>query len=266
MTPPRLVLLALLLCLAWVRAEEEQEPAGPDGSAEPSGPGGAQLLMELAAANKAKDFEKYGLLVKQISDYAPSAKDEAEIDGLAVELVSTLKIARKEHALRLKVVDAMGLLRSKKGAGSLAKIAFKKKARDEKEEELQAHAILALSQMRDPKHVRRIGDMTKHKSTMVARAAYEGFVHYGPAKGKVRKEIAELLMKRLDAEYPTANQDGNVSGAQKVRWNALSPVIVKTMQSVCRENTIVDIENWREWWGENKRSRTVWKDKKPEDS
>ena len=45
----------------------------------------------------------------------------------------------------------------------------------------------------------------------------------------------------------------------------LGSMIVSAMQAVTRETTINDIENWRDWWKENKNSRKVWKDKKPDD-
>ena len=105
-------------------------------------------------------------------------------------------------------------------------------------------------------------DFTKHRSVAVAKAAYACFRHYGPAKGKGRKGIAEILMKRLSAEKPAAGQSGKVSAAQQERGEKLEKVIVASMQAICRQDTINDIENWREWWKENKRNREVWKDKK----
>ena len=41
-------------------------------------------------------------------------------------------------------------------------------------------------------------------------------------------------------------------------------VIVASMQAICHEDTINDIENWREWWKEYKRDAKYWKDKKKE--
>ena len=78
------------------------------------------------------------------------------------------------------------------------------------------------------------------------------------------KQVAELLMKRLDSEYPTASSGGNISAEAQERWGKLQEIIVKSLQAVCRETTIIDIENWREWWKDNKRNAKRWKDPKKE--
>ena len=73
-------------------------------------------------------------------------------------------------------------------------------------------------------------------------------------------------MKRLEAENPYSrgkNSNAAVAGeAAKKRWAEVQPPVVTAMQAVCHESTINDLDNWREWWKENKKSKTVWKDKK----
>jgi hypothetical protein len=117
--------------------------------------------------------------------------------------------------------------------------------------------------MADPRQIDPIGDQCKNRSLPVAKAAYEAFKHYGTAKGKTRKRCAEVLMKRLEAEKPSSGGQqggGSVSQEAQERWQQLANVIVSSMQAVCHEPTINDVENWREWWKENKRRAGAWKD------
>ncbi|NJN14242.1 MAG: hypothetical protein HC813_00850, partial [Planctomycetes bacterium] len=53
---------------------------------------------------------------------------------------------------------------------------------------------------------------------------------------------------------------GTVSAEQQERFNQLKSSIVASMQALCRQPTINDVENWREWWRENKKRRDAWKD------
>ena len=45
-------------------------------------------------------------------------------------------------------------------------------------------------------------------------------------RDETRKKVAEELMKRLEAEKPSAGQSGTISGEQQERWQKLSPVVV----------------------------------------
>jgi hypothetical protein len=257
---PTLFALLLIGALAFAQDEAEDKPEEA-----PDAPDPVKLLADLTAANEAKDATKIGLLLKDIGEFGRSAKEAADVDPLAAELVKSLKACKGNQGTLIRVLETLGELRSKEAASALKKIAFRKKAKSLEEEAYQATAILALCKLRDKKYINGLGDISRHKSTMVAKAAYEGFAEYGTCSGKIRKGIAELLMKRLDMEYPAASRQGDggkVSGEQKKRWDALSPVIIKTMQSICRQPTINDIENWREWWKEFKKDRRTWKDEK----
>ena len=131
-------------------------------------------------------------------------------------------------------------------------------------QELQAAAINGLALLRDSKQINGLAEMTKSKSIVVAKAAYIGFKHYGTSPGRVRKNIAGILMKRLDMEKPSSGGGNNVSvsAEQQARWQKLQPAMVESMQAICRQATINDVENWREWWKEKKRDSKFWKDPK----
>ena len=73
------------------------------------------------------------------------------------------------------------------------------------------------------------------------------------------RTISRLILLLVFLTLPF--QAGAKGEAQK-RWEQLSPVIVQSMQSICRQPTINDIENWREWWKENKKDPRAWKDEK----
>ncbi|MGH7162475.1 MAG: HEAT repeat domain-containing protein [Planctomycetota bacterium] len=239
-------------------AAEEGEEGKPEAEKPPPAPGdGAKLLTDLAAANEAKDPLKVAGLLPAIGEFGKTTKNAAEADALAEELVKSL--AFKDDDVKSKVVQTLGELRSKKAAGALKRI-IAKKTKDEREEELVAKAVLSLGMLADPANLKDFEDAAKNRSVPIAKAAYEALKRYGTAKGKVRKDVAEMLMKRLDAEYPSSGgQQGKSVGeeAQK-RWTAVSGLIVASLQSVCRQTTITDVENWREWWKENKKK--PWKD------
>ncbi|MHC4579018.1 MAG: hypothetical protein ACYTED_16615 [Planctomycetota bacterium] len=228
------------------------------GAADPG-----RLLTELTAANTAKDVAKISSLLSSIAEVGKSSKDEAAVDALAKELGHSFKACKGNWGSLRKITDTLGELRSKNGTKVLKRYAYAKKPRDEEHETLQARALLAIGKVADPRQIDRIGDQCKQKSLIIAQAAYETFKHYGTAKGKVRKKCAELLMKRLDMEYPSSGGQSNKTVSQEAqeRWQKLANVIVASMQAVCREPTINDVENWREWWKENKRSSSAWKDK-----
>jgi hypothetical protein len=263
-------LLALLFCGAIAYAQEvPDELPPPEGGekAEETGPNPIKLLADLQVANASKDATQIGFLLKKIKELGQQAKDATEVDPIAKELLNSLKVCKGNQGTLIQILKTMGELRSAATAGALKRRAFKKKAKTIEDEAVQATAIVALCKLRDTKHINGIADMTKSRSNIIAKAAYEGFREYGSCKGKVRKNIANIIMKRMDAEYPSAGGQGSgkVSRVQQERWGQLSPVIVKTMQAICRQPTINDIDNWREWWREFKGDRKAWKDPKKTD-
>ncbi|MHC4958610.1 MAG: hypothetical protein ACYTGN_09550 [Planctomycetota bacterium] len=201
----------------------------------------------LMKANADKDVLAIQGLLKDISEIGNTSKDAGEVEPIAEQLVVSLKIAK-----------------AKKGEGLLKKLAFKKKFKDEDEEKRQVAAVEAVAKMRNPKLIGKFGDLSKTRSVEIAKAAYASFKNYGTSKGKVRKSCAEILMKRLEAEKPSAGQSGTISAEAQERWKKLESTIVSSMQAVCHQDTINDVENWREWWKENKRNAKAWKDPKKE--
>ena len=239
-------LLLLFAGLSWA-----EDDAAPDP---------AKLLNDLTAANAAKDVGAITQLLKPITEVGKTSKEAGVVNGLAKELGGSFKVCKGNWGTLKKIAEALGELRSKSGAKALKKYAFLKKAKNEDEEGLQAAAVLAIGKMADPKLIDRIGDTCKSKSVHVAKAGYQAFQGYGTAKGKVRKKCAELLMKRIDMEFPSNAPGKSVSAEAQERWQQLSSVIVASMQVICREPTINDVPNWREWWKENKGRSKSWKD------
>ncbi|MHC4818810.1 MAG: hypothetical protein ACYTF8_12225 [Planctomycetota bacterium] len=239
-------IVVFIVGLAWA---EEVDPA--------------RLLMELTAANKAKDPGKIGTLLKGIGEVGKSSKDQKAIDALAKELAVSFKVCKGNWGTLRGIADTLGELRSKNTVKTLKRYAYQKKARDENYESIQIRSLLAIGKMADPKQIEPLGDQCKNRKLPIAKAAYEAFKHYGTAKGKTRKRCAEVLMKRLEAEKPSSGGQqggGTVSQEAQERWQQLANVIVASMQAVCHEPTINDVENWREWWKENKRRSGAWKD------
>lgn len=246
--------ISLLLLTTIVRAQDEAKPMAD----------GAKLLMDLTVANEAKKPGDIGLLLDPIIDFAKANKDDKLADAIASELSKSYRICKGNWGQLRKLMAALGELRAKKGLTVLKRVAFQKDPDDEDEATLQAAAIDAIAMYRDTRYINKLEDQCKSRNNTVAKAAYAAFRHYGPARGKTRKKIAEILMKRLEMEYPSSGgQSGaNASQAKQDRWAAMSPVIVQTMQAICRMNTITQIEDWREWWKENKRHSDAWKDDK----
>jgi len=243
-------------------AEGEEEPPSkpPVPPAVPSDP--AKILSELTLANLAKDITRIDLAAKEIALWASGAKDAVMADSLAKELAESLKAAKGNWGTLNAIMKALGELRSKEGAKALKRHAFQKKYKDENEEKLQAAAIVGLGKSADPKDIGGFEETAKSDSMIIAKAAYEALGSYGAAKGKVRRQCAEVLMKRLEMEFPSSGGQGgkSVSPEKQERWTDVSPAMVASMKALCREPTINDIENWREWWKENKKSAKPWKD------
>jgi hypothetical protein len=218
-----------------------------------------KVISDLTLANAAEDVPRIDEAAKEALRWGQAgAKDEAQAETMAKELTLSIKAAKGNWGTLDVIVKALGELRTKEGAKALKKLAFQKKAKDEQHEKLQATAIVALGKLADPREVAGFEEVAKHDSKLVAKAAYEALGCYGTAKAKVRKEVVELLMKRMDMEYP-ASKDGKAASAEKQeRWTDVSPAIVSALKALCRDNTINDIDNWREWWKENKKK--PWKD------
>jgi len=234
-------------------------------SADETGPDAAKLLNDLTAANAAKDVTAISSLLKPISEMALRAKDTKLLDPFAKELVASYKLSKGNWGTMRQILDVLGDLRSKKGLSLLKKTAFQKKVKNDDFLKLQIHAIAAIGKFGESKYIDALIDETKKRETKIALAAYESFKSYGTAKGKARKRVAEELMKRLEAENPyktSGNANAGPVGAEQIkRWGEISKPVVAALQAVCREDTINDLDNWREWWKENKKSRTAWKDK-----
>lgn len=272
------IALACLLGVVWAQEEEkkppEQAPEQPaeEGAGEgegeesekkppavvPSDP--QKIIADLTLANAAKDVGRIDSAAKEALAWAKGAKDEATAETLATELTDSIKAAKGNYGTLNVVVEALGELRTKEGLKALKKIAFQKKAKDAQDEKLQGLALVGVGKFGDAKDVAAFEDASKSDSVVVAKGAYEALGLYGPAKAKVRKQCVELLMKRVDMEYPSSGGQGgkNVSAEKQARWAEVSPTIVGSLKALCRENTINDVDNWREWWKENKKK--PWKD------
>jgi hypothetical protein len=261
------LLLLLTLVLAPASALAQERGGGKEGGGPPAGPteDGAELILKLEVAMEGKgDLDMIDKLCRRIQDFAKTSKDQIQIDTLATMLHKALK--KRDMLLKLKILETLGVLQSPKSTKVLKRYAFVKAKKDDAVK-LKAVAVAAIAKYRDPKNIAKLGDAMKSRDMTTARNAIKGMEHYRNAKGKHRKKIAELLMKRLAGERPSAGGQGsgNISAEQTARWNKLAPVIVSSMQAITRETTISELENWQDWWKENKNSRKVWRDKKPED-
>jgi len=266
------LMLALLCCggLLWAQEAEEEAPEEQPESEKPEETPPAEvqdpqkLLNDLTLSNAAKDVGRITILVKGINDYAKGTKDQEMAETLAKELSDSIKVCKGNWGTLVAIMETLGNLRTKEGTKALKRIAFQKKVDDENEEKMQAAAIVGIAKMADPRLIDKIGDQCKSTSRIVTKAAYEAFVSYAPAKGKDRKKCAEILMKRLEMESPSSGGQGGskASAEQQERWGELQAPIIASMQAITRENTINDVENWREWWKENKKnSRSkAWQD------
>ena len=252
-------LLILALLAGGIRAEDDKPAADDAPDLDP-----AKLLTDLTAANDAKDPSAVGLLLDKIVQYAKTAKDTKFTEPMGKELTKSYKLAKGNWGTMRKILDTLGELRSKKALSTLKKVAYAKKVKDDDHESLQIHAIAAIGAYADSKQIDPLVDMTKNSNTKIAIAAYTTFKNYGVAKGKDRKKIAEELMKRLEAENPyTTSSSGNNPGAAAIeRWGEVQKPVVESLQAVCHESTINDLDNWREWWKENKKNKKAWKDPK----
>ena len=243
------VLLLFAAALSWAQDDERADPL--------------KVLSDLMKANAAKDVGTIDMLMKSVIEVGQTSKSAGEVDPIAKELAIAFKLAKGNTGVERKIIKAMGELRSRKTLGVLKRWAFRKKVKNEDQEALQVEAIGAIALLRDPKLVDKMGDVSESRSVPIAKAAYASLKHYGTSKGKVRKRVAELLMKRLDAEKPSQAKGGKRIGPEaQERWRKLERVMVESMQAVCRQDTINDIENWREWWKENKKNPKAWKDEK----
>jgi hypothetical protein len=258
-----LTMTLLFIGLLALGARAEDEKPAPEGEAPASDIDPAKLLADLTAANDAKDTTAISLLLDKIAQYGKTAKDDKFTDPLGKELTESFKIAKGNWGTLRKILDTLGELRSKKALSTLKKVAFVKKVKDEESEQLQIHAIAAVGAYADSKMIDPLVDLTKNPNTKIAIAAYAAFKNYGVAKGKERKKVAEELMKRLESENPyTTSSSGNNPGAAAIeRWGEVQKPVVTSLQAICREATINDIDNWREWWKENKKNKKAWKDK-----
>jgi hypothetical protein len=245
-------------------AEDEAPDSKPPTVIAPVDP--QKLISDLTLANAVKDVTGIDNAAKQALAWAKGAKpeDAATIETLAKELGDSIKVVKGNWGTLKVIVEALGELRSKEGAKSLKKLAFKKEAKDQQEEEVQALAIVNLGKLADPKEISAFEEISKSESKIIAKAAYAAFGSYGTAKGRIRKQCVEVLMKRLDMEYPSSGGQGgkSVSAEKQERWSDVSPAMVASMKALCREQTINDIENWREWWKDNKKNpkAEAWKD------
>jgi hypothetical protein len=281
------VSLALLCLFGLARAQEagEKPPDKPGEKAEGAEEGAGKeeakpeaapatnidpqkVLGDLTLCNASKDVAGIDAAAKQVLAWAKGNKDETMAESLAKELGDSLKAAKGNWGTLTVVVQALGELRAKEGAKTLKKLAFQKRVKDEQEEKLQATALVGLGLYADPRDVGGFEEASKSDTLVVAKAAYEAFLGYEHAKAKVRKQCAEVLMKRVEMEYPSSGGQGGktVSSEKQERWGEVSPIIVKSMQAICGPDTktINDIDNWREWWKENKKK--PWKDEDDKES
>lgn len=250
-------LLALLFAASFAIAEGD-EPAATDEAA----PDPEAVLVKLEKANDEKDSFGVDRMIPEIVASAKGA-DEKMRDKLAKELAKSLKISKGNWGTLKKIVEGLGELRSKDGIRAISRIAYQDDAEEGDEQELQAYALVAIGKIGDKRQIGKLEDMAKERNDVVAAAAYEAFKYYGDAKGRTRKKVAEILMKRIEAEYPYSTGSGkSVSNAQVERWKKISPTIVDALRSVCHQKTLNSIDNWREWWAENEDNRDAWRDPK----
>ena len=231
---------------------------------DPEGVSLSDLADELEQAIQDKDASRISNVAERVEG-AVSADEQGEAaDQLAVQLSKAAKVAKRDLDALEFVLEALGHLRSRKGAPTLKRFAFRKDAKDERAADLQALALVALGRMADSRQLRGIEDQTKNRNMTVAKGAYTSLVGYASANGKTRKRVAEILMKGLLNEYPRYSPSNGkyVSDEKRKRWSKLSGSIVRSLQAVCRQPTITSVDDWEQWWRENKRKTKSWRDER----
>ncbi len=248
--------LIVLLITGPVRAEDESEnKEALDGAA---------ILSQLSTANADKDLSKLGRLSKQLKDDGATIKEPKARDAIVKEVKKSLKVCKGNWGTIKNFVAAAGVLGGKSAGSMLKKLALEKEAKDEDHLAVQLVAVEAMGALADTRLLRTFEDLCKHRNADVANAAYKALGGYAGAKGKTRKKIAAMIMKRMTMEKPSSGGQGgkSVSAEATERWNKVQMSIVKTMQLICKEPTISDAANWEEWFGENKSRSPAWKDPK----
>lgn len=117
---------------------------------------------------------------------------------------------------------------------------------------LQKRIAMSLGNTGDPKAIKPLSDLLKHKDAQMQAAGAEALGNFDEEELKTRKEIFKNLLDVMMAQKSTKDLDPNDIEAMD-RWNAISGPIIASLQKLAGHDER-DPAEWQRWWNKNKKA------------
>jgi HEAT repeat protein len=117
---------------------------------------------------------------------------------------------------------------------------------------LQARIAKSLGNTRDPKGIKPLEGLLKHKDMELQAAGAEALGNFDDLDLKQRKEIFKSLLDTMMGQKSKKDTSPNDFEAAD-RWNAISGPIIASLQRISGHDER-DPAQWQRWWNKNKKA------------
>lgn len=232
---------------------QDEDPADKAGADVPEQ---LKALKDVARDRKGeKDAEGVDLINKLAAEYPKLDKKEQR--DVAKGISDCFKATREPTQVRLLLAAGEALsTMGEDGAKVLGKVCDDKRYGKKEWLEFRGQLVTFLGRPAEDKFSKQLVDYAVRDKDDLIRAMAGGTLkHYAGKDAKVRKEIAEKLIKELSGIYGAskANADPKDYGrkAMEDRFAAIQDPWMKTLTALTGQE-IKDPPSWNEWWNKNK--------------
>lgn len=211
-------------------------------------------LSELASKRGKEDTEGVGVIDKLTKEFPDSGAKDRE--AIAKGVAKCLSEKRTEtdgvfdNKLYLAAATALGEMGPESAKALMGWIDHKTLRKDMA---VQRQLILSLGKTRDPKAIKTLMDLVKHKEPTMQGAAAEALGNYKDEPQDVRKEIFEEILKELTAVKGQVDADiGLADTITRERYDVIAAPMVTTLRELSGHEER-DPAEWQHWWNKNKK-------------
>ncbi len=241
--------LGLSLAAAFAGPQDEPAPPTKDDTAKEYIDG---VKKELGK----QDGEAARIASTRLLEIWRDGEISADAKKEVPDLIEKIADSKDENAA-VAGIEGLQSMGGEDAAKSLKKVVEKALKAKEPPVQIYSAALKALGVLRneDAKIVDLLVKLLKHQDHDVVGKAAGALAGYGPASGKLRKELLEEVIKQSEGVYTASNNNDQNA---KRKWNIIQSGIMKALNALSGQS-FKDPAEARQWYNDHKKDRDLWK-------
>jgi hypothetical protein len=255
--------LTIAVLLAGPSALAGDPPAGPKpgDAAKPEGgtpaDQAAKAIEEIKAAQPKQDETAAKASITKLLEYWRDGLLAAEVKKPIPDLIHNYAKMTDKAPISIAGLDALGELGPDVGAKPVRDILAKALEAKEPSAEIYGACFRNLKKLADQSKATTgmLVDLLKRKENDVISRAADTLAGYKNAKGAVRKDLMEEVLKIGESAAAQAKDGKNTAAVNK--WNTIKGGVMAALNALSWQN-FVDPNEARSWFNDHKKDAKIW--------